>query len=98
MSPFLFPSQYHYDSTETQAIGRARRYGQQKLVNIYRFFSLKTIDVEILEHRTKQKLVKGDDGKFKLVDPSTIKVSADEEAEDWGGGGSLNTRAYSDRE
>ena len=35
----------------TQAIGRARRYGQQKRVYIYRFAALSTIDVDILEHR-----------------------------------------------
>lgn len=86
------PTQYHYDSTETQAIGRARRYGQQKMVHIYRFFSLKTIDVEILEQRTKKRLVKvtgfAKNGGFRLLDPASMEAEIDAEG-GWGGGNSL---------
>lgn len=35
----------------TQAIGRARRYGQEKHVHVYQFVTSKTIDVDILEKR-----------------------------------------------
>jgi hypothetical protein len=45
----------------TQAIGRARRYGQDKHVHIYEFVTSKTIDVDILEKR-KGVLLKVDSG------------------------------------
>ncbi|KAH8091667.1 hypothetical protein BXZ70DRAFT_952767 [Cristinia sonorae] len=57
LSPLLSPTQEVYIAHETQAIGRLRRYGQTKHVNIYRFLSLDTIDVEIYEQRTGQKLI-----------------------------------------
>jgi len=41
----------------TQAIGRARRFGQKKEVHIYHFMTTNTIDVDIFEHRNK-KIVK----------------------------------------
>ncbi|KAL4243643.1 hypothetical protein ABKN59_011208 [Abortiporus biennis] len=56
ISPLLAPTQEIYDACETQAIGRLRRYGQTKHVNIYRFLSMDTIDVEIYEKRTKSKV------------------------------------------
>ena len=56
LSPLLAPTQEIYEACETQAIGRLRRYGQLKHVNIWRFFSMNTIDVEIYEQRTKQKV------------------------------------------
>ena len=56
LSPLLAPTQEIYDACETQAIGRLRRYGQLKHVNIWRFLSTNTIDVEIFEQRTKQKV------------------------------------------
>jgi SNF2 family DNA or RNA helicase len=52
LSPLLAQSQEQYVSCETQAIGRVRRYGQDKHVRIWRFFSLDTIDTEILGQRT----------------------------------------------
>ena len=54
LSPLLTPTQEIYNSCETQAIGRLRRYGQTKLVHIWRFLSSNTIDVEIFEQRTKK--------------------------------------------
>ena len=39
----------------TQAIARSRRYGQEKEVHTYHFAALRTIDVDILEHRHKCK-------------------------------------------
>ena len=56
LSPLLAPTQEIYDACETQAVGRLRRYGQLKLVNIWRFLTLDTIDVEIFEQRTKEKI------------------------------------------
>ncbi|KAF1931765.1 uncharacterized protein M421DRAFT_90003 [Didymella exigua CBS 183.55] len=54
VSPLLVESQYKYDSAMTQAIARSRRYGQEKQVHIYHFAALRTIDVDILEHRHKR--------------------------------------------
>ena len=54
VSPLLVESQYKYDSAMTQAIARSRRYGQEKQVQIYHFVALRTIDVDILEHRHKR--------------------------------------------
>jgi len=57
LSPLLTPSQEVYIANETQAIGRLVRFGQNKHVKIWRFFSMDTIDVEIYEQRTKSKIV-----------------------------------------
>lgn len=56
LSPLLAPSQEIYDACEIQAIGRLRRFGQMKHVNVWRFLSTNTIDVEIYEQRTKTKV------------------------------------------
>jgi site-specific DNA-cytosine methylase len=50
-SPLLKRSQYDYEAQMAQAIGRVRRPGQKNAVCVYRFVSLDTIDVDILEHR-----------------------------------------------
>ncbi|KAF2640429.1 hypothetical protein P280DRAFT_550182 [Massarina eburnea CBS 473.64] len=54
VSPLLSKSQYGYDSAMAQAIARCRRYRQKKTVYIYHFAALRTIDVDILEHRHKR--------------------------------------------
>lgn len=54
LSPLLRDSQYGYDSTMAQAIGRVRRHGQQKEIHVYRLVALDTIDVDILEHRERR--------------------------------------------
>ncbi|KAG8221025.1 hypothetical protein J3R82DRAFT_2535 [Butyriboletus roseoflavus] len=56
LSPLLAPSQEIYDACETQAVGRLRRYGQEKHVRIWAFLTLDTIDVEIYEQRMKKKI------------------------------------------
>lgn len=56
LSPLLAPSQEIYEACETQAVGRLRRYGQTKLVKIYRFISMNTIDVQIYEDRSHTKI------------------------------------------
>src|SRR5450432_3004227 len=58
LSPYLTESQQRYGHAMTQAIGRARRYGQTKHVHIYHFLSLKTIDVDIMQIRTNKILTK----------------------------------------
>lgn len=51
--PLLADSQSAYDAYETQAIGRIRRYGQKKTVNVWRFIAEDTIDTEIYANRRK---------------------------------------------
>ena len=36
---------------ETQAIGRVRRYGQRKIVHLYRFLVDDSIDIKIYKRR-----------------------------------------------
>ncbi|CAM9936078.1 unnamed protein product [Phaeothamnion confervicola] len=49
--PLLAESQYEFEACETQAVGRVRRYGQQKNVHLWRFMAMDTIDTEIFEER-----------------------------------------------
>jgi len=56
VSPLLAKDQSTYDASYKQAIGRAKRYGQKKLVHIYNFLALHTIDVEIYEEREGKRL------------------------------------------
>jgi hypothetical protein len=55
LSPLLTETEYEYRSSETQAIGRVRRYGQTKTVHIWRFMSEDTMDIETYEKRTGEK-------------------------------------------
>jgi hypothetical protein len=44
-------AQYLYDAAVTQAIGRARRYGQEKTVHVYHFLVNGTADAKIMQLR-----------------------------------------------
>ena len=50
--PLLTTSQYEYEASETQAIGRIRRYGQTRLVQVWRFLVKDSIDAEVFKQRT----------------------------------------------
>lgn len=58
----------------TQAIGRARRYGQKKSVYIYHMAARNTMDVDVLEKRLAngQKMVERD-GEAIFVPKSDIR-------------------------
>lgn len=45
-------AQANWESTMIQAIGRARRYGQEKTVHVHHFLSVATVDIDCFEHRT----------------------------------------------
>ena len=49
VSPYLTDREQIYHAAMTQAIGRARRYGQSRVVHTYHFLALKTIDVDVFE-------------------------------------------------
>ncbi|EPS37854.1 hypothetical protein H072_8336 [Dactylellina haptotyla CBS 200.50] len=51
LSPLLTLNDQQYLAAETQAIGRARRYGQKKTVHIWRLVADKTIDVDTYRQR-----------------------------------------------
>ena len=72
-------AQYTYEAARTQAIGRARRYGQTKTVMVYDFLASRTIDVDIFEQRSSKivKLAENPRGELvhQLVDPEPGEVS-----------------------
>ncbi|KAE8365378.1 hypothetical protein BDV27DRAFT_156971 [Aspergillus caelatus] len=74
LSPMFSQTQYDYDSSMTQAIGRARRYGQTKHVYIYHLLARMTIDTTLFQDRHGKVLVERD-GKATLA--------AREEVEEW---------------
>eukprot|EP00026_Physarum_polycephalum_P000576 Phypoly_transcript_00577.p1 GENE.Phypoly_transcript_00577~~Phypoly_transcript_00577.p1 ORF type:complete len:1459 (+),score=393.26 Phypoly_transcript_00577:191-4378(+) len=45
-----------FQASETQAIGRIKRYGQQNLVHIWRMLAKDTMDTKIYDERVKNKL------------------------------------------
>lgn len=51
LHPLLVGSQQEFDSCDTQAVGRVRRYGQARTVQIYRFVVDNTIDTDIFRAR-----------------------------------------------
>lgn len=60
IGPLLAPTLLNYRSTETQAIGRVRRFGQDKEVHIHRLLVQDTIDYTIFNARTKELSEKAD--------------------------------------
>lgn len=70
----LAQTQYDYDSAMTQAIGRCRRYGQNKHVHIYHLLAKRTIDVNIFQERRSKVLVERKGGPV-LVTPDEADES-----------------------
>ncbi|KAJ5921180.1 C-5 cytosine methyltransferase [Penicillium verhagenii] len=58
VSPLHTMSQHEYDAGMKQAIGRARRYGQNKTVNIYHMLVENTAEINVVEERRKETLVR----------------------------------------
>lgn len=77
--PFVARNNYDYNATMTQAVGRARRFGQQQTVYVYHFVTARTNEVAILQDRMAKKLVRRGN-KFELVESSEL-LDTDE---DWG--------------
>jgi hypothetical protein len=74
-----------------QAIGRSRRYGQQKHVHVYHFLALKTIEVNIFEQRRRQYVARRN-GQFIAVPRNEIEP--DDEV-GWSGNSLNGTNAES---
>ncbi|KAK5684340.1 hypothetical protein LTS10_004207 [Elasticomyces elasticus] len=54
LSPLLRDTQYAYEATMAQGVGRVRRHGQTRQIFVHRTVALNTIDVDILEHRERR--------------------------------------------
>ena len=78
----------------SQCLGRAARYGQQKMVTVHKLVALKTIDVDIYEEREERRLVYRPDafatgsfrgrGDWKMLPEDEITFR--EKETDWGTG------------
>ncbi|WVF65980.1 hypothetical protein IAT40_000718 [Kwoniella sp. CBS 6097] len=60
LGPLFTNSLLNYRAVETQAIGRVRRYGQERKVHIHRLLALDTIDMTIFESRRAELNAKPD--------------------------------------
>jgi hypothetical protein len=60
VGPLFTSSLLNYRAVETQAIGRVRRYGQDRKVHIHRLLAMDTIDMTIYETRQKELEAKPD--------------------------------------
>ncbi|CAG8374639.1 unnamed protein product [Penicillium salamii] len=56
-SPFLAETEDDWNAGMSQAVGRARRYGQPHVVHIYHLLARNTVEVNIFQQRQKCKLV-----------------------------------------
>ncbi|KAJ5815684.1 hypothetical protein N7474_007461 [Penicillium riverlandense] len=57
LSPLLVPTQQDWNAGMTQAIGRARRYGQTRTVHVYHLLMRMTVDVNVMQEREGKILV-----------------------------------------
>ncbi|KAJ5657749.1 C-5 cytosine methyltransferase [Penicillium longicatenatum] len=65
VTPLYTSTKHDYESGMEQAIGRARRYGQEKTVHVYHMLVKNTLEVNVVQERLGQILVcSGDHGKF----------------------------------
>lgn len=60
IGPLFTNSLYNYRATETQAIGRVRRYGQTRDVHVHRLLAVDTIDTSIFSARRGEESQKSD--------------------------------------
>ena len=59
-------------------MGRALRQGQKREVKLYRFLTLNTIDVDIMEARTSKKVVCCGSGQWELKDAERLTEHEEE--------------------
>jgi hypothetical protein len=60
LSPLFVATQHDWEAGMTQAIGRARRFGQERAVHVYHLLVKNTYDVNIFQKRHASKLVDHD--------------------------------------
>jgi SNF2 family DNA or RNA helicase len=78
-SPLLRDTQYAYDATMAQAVGRVRRPGQEKQIYVHRIVALNSIDVDIMEHREKRTDALTEYGAPEITRPVTSKTDVEGE-------------------
>jgi hypothetical protein len=69
IAPYLTKDQEKYDQAVIQSTGRSRRFGQQKDVHVYRFVTLNSIDVDVIETNENKVLEDGKPLQPDLVSP-----------------------------
>jgi hypothetical protein len=84
VSPPFANTQSTFNASLKQSIGRALRFGQEKTVYIYKFLALKTIDVDITQERTGEKLVRVTEDEWTLKPYED--VTPEEQEVEWGSG------------
>lgn len=84
VAPLLTSSLADWVAAMTQCIGRARRYGQKKIVFVYHFLVLDTIDVDIFQDRTGKRLVETSAGEWEML--AADQLSDDQKRVDRGTG------------
>lgn len=84
VSPPFTTTKQAYHASLKQSIGRALRFGQKKEVVIYKFLVLKTIDVDILQKRTKKKLIQLENGEWEMK--AEEDLTAQQKEVDWASG------------
>lgn len=84
VSPPFANTRSAFNASLKQSIGRALRFGQQKTVYIYKFLAVKTIDVDITQERTDEKLVRVTEDEWALMPYEDL--TPEEQDEKWGSG------------
>ncbi|KAK4691329.1 hypothetical protein P7C71_g5647, partial [Lecanoromycetidae sp. Uapishka_2] len=86
ISPFVAQGNHQYQASMTQCVGRAVRTGQTKTVKVYRFITLKTIDVDLIDQQESRRLSMPEaTGEWKLA------TEGEMDEDDWEAGGALMT-------
>lgn len=85
LSPVPATAKEQWDTAYTQAIGRARRFGQTKEVHVYHYLALNTIDVDLHEQWEDKKLHESSKTGGWLLSPLG-DLNEEEKKQDWGSG------------
>ncbi|KAL8824594.1 MAG: hypothetical protein Q9191_004950 [Dirinaria sp. TL-2023a] len=93
VSPLLAETQHSYNQSFTQCVGRARRFGQQKTVFVYKFVALHTQDVDEYQERLQCRLLKRDN---KWIFELENKLTEEEDANNKWGTGFVRKNALGD--
>ncbi|EPS29387.1 hypothetical protein PDE_04336 [Penicillium oxalicum 114-2] len=74
LSPLLTSTQHDWASSMAQAIGRCRRYGQERTVHVYHLLARETVEVNVFQERTGTVVVERE-GFVRQVEPAQVRPS-----------------------
>ncbi|KAL8870681.1 MAG: hypothetical protein Q9174_003330 [Haloplaca sp. 1 TL-2023] len=98
LSTFWTDNTHAYHQSITQCVGRSKRFGQKKIVQVYRIIAMESIEVDLLQWRENKKLVHTSDDKYELVPWDRVsELSEAQKAQDFTTG-ELKESGYLDRE